>query len=61
MSSTSRYFLSRDLTKKFFQSYFDRLDSTYTGFTRSTGCSDRLFDSSEVKKLSNKHVIISIR
>ena len=35
MSSTSLYFL----TKKFFQSYFDRLDNTYTGFTRSNGYS----------------------
>ena len=36
MSSTSLYFLSRDLTKCFFKHYFDRLDNTYTGFTRST-------------------------
>ena len=36
MSSTSLYFLSRDLTEQFFQPYFDRLDNTYTGFTRST-------------------------
>ena len=44
MSSTSLYFLFRDLTKKFFQSYFDRLDNTYTDFTRSTGYSIRLFN-----------------
>ena len=42
MSSPSLYFLSRDVTKKHFQSYFDRLDNTYTGFTRSTGYSMRL-------------------
>ena len=36
MSSTSLYFLSRDLTEQFFQPFFDRLDNTYTGFTRST-------------------------
>ena len=44
MSSTSLYFLSRDLMKKNFQSYFDRLDNSYTGFTRWTGYSIRLFN-----------------
>ena len=44
MSSTSLYFLSRDLAKKNFQFYFDRLDNTYTGFTRLTGYSIRLFN-----------------
>ena len=44
MSSTSLYFLSRDVTKKFCQSYFDRLDNTYQGFTRLTGNSIRLFN-----------------
>ena len=43
MSSTSLYFLSRDLTKKNFQPYIDRLDNTYTGFARSIGYSIRLF------------------
>ena len=36
MSSTSLNFLSRNLTKKICQPYFDRLDNTYTGFARST-------------------------
>ena len=45
MSTTSLYFLSRDLTGKIFQSYFDRLDNTYMGFTRSIGYSIRLFNS----------------
>ena len=44
MSSTSLYFLFRDVTKKLFQSYFDRLDSTYTGFTRSTNCFNLLLN-----------------
>ena len=44
MSSTSLYFLARDLMKFFFQFYFDRLDNTYQGFTRSTGYSIRLFN-----------------
>ena len=46
MSSTSLYFLSRDLTKKIFEPYFDRLDNTYTGFARLTGYSIRLFNCS---------------
>ena len=44
MSSTLLYFLSRDLTKKNLQPYFDRLDNTYTSFARSTGYSIRLFN-----------------
>ena len=34
MSCKSLYLLSRDLTKKKFQPYFDRLDNTYQGSTR---------------------------
>ena len=44
MSSTSVYFLSRDLKKKIFQPYFHRSDNTYTGFARSAGYSIRLFN-----------------
>ena len=44
MSSTLLYFLSRDLTKKKFQPYFDRLADTYAGFERSPGYSIRLFN-----------------
>ena len=56
MSSTSLYFSSRDLTEKFFQSYFDRLDNTYTGFARSTGYSIRLFTCYENSKQCYKWV-----
>ena len=55
MLSTTLYFLCRDLTKKFFQSYFDRLDNTYQDFTHSTNYSIRLrlFNYGQHCELSN--------
>ena len=55
MSSTSLYFLSRNLTKKFFQSYFDRLYKTY-GFHAL----DRLFDPA-VQLFINNHSVTFTR
>ena len=57
MFSTSLYFLSRELTKKKFQSYFDRLDNTYTGFTRSIGYSIRLFNWSWLKTIEGPNPV----